>query len=239
MKLLIALLCCHVRTDWSNAQRQTWVQDIRNADYKVFYGHGYHELLPDEIQLDVPDDYNSLAVKTHGILQWAMARDYEYVFKCSDDAYVFPDRLNQLEDSDYVGGKSVGIDGDTLFEYQGLKWGCGDAYWLSKKAIQILASHPIPYGQADEPWVADTLRNQNIFVTIDNRIGCYGNIIEKSEYNFHNVSLPNETAIIASYEYNPVQMREVHKMGLRLPTHRPRPEQLNMTIGTMHIKNPA
>lgn len=245
MKILIAIMCCHERQEYAEASRQTWIKDIRGADYKIFYGRGNHDLKDDEIQLDVPDGYYNLITKIYGIVQWAYSHGYDYILKCDDDVYVLPARLVSSDFSkyDFIGGESFGIDEcNRLFRYQNTVLAPGGCWWLSRKSMQAMLSRPQPGEGADEPWVADVLKNSGIPVRIDNRIGCYGNIPEGS-YEFVHCSLPNASSIIASYEYNPAEMLAEHdkwKIGIRtMPSEVPAKQDIEIRIGSCHFKNLA
>ena len=59
MKVLIAVLSCELyRINGNNqAMRDTWLPLVSGADYKIFMGQGSTCSQPDEVFLDVPDDY--------------------------------------------------------------------------------------------------------------------------------------------------------------------------------------
>ena len=144
MKVLIAVLSCELyRTNGNNqALRDTWLPSIKGADYKIFMGQGSTITLPDEVYLNVPDDYSNVTYKTRAIYQWASEHEYDFIFKCFCDTYVCPDRLlrSGFEHYDYVGNFACRPQGS--FAY------CtgGAGYWLSKKAYKPLATAHIPKG---------------------------------------------------------------------------------------------
>lgn len=239
-------MCCHARQDFAEASRQTWINNIQGADYKIFYGRGNHPLKFDEVQLDAPDDYYHLITKIYEIVKWAFAHGYDYILKCDDDVYVLPDRLiaSNLRKWDFVGGESFGIDeNNRLFRYQGGVLAPGGAWWLSRKAMQAVLSFERPEEGADEPWVASALKQHGIQVHIDARIGCYGNL-PYGDYEFVNCYLPKELEVIAEYEFNPAQMIANHqqwKTGTRILPKEKRVDKnkVDMMVAGCHIRNPA
>jgi hypothetical protein len=143
MKVLIAVLSCELyRINGNNqALRDTWLPSIKGADYKIFMGQGSTITLPDEVYLDVPDDYSNVTYKAKEMYKWAASKDYDYVFKCFPDTYVCPERLlrSGFEKYDYSGNfactppTGAYVCGGT---------GC----WISKKACSVLISKRIPTG---------------------------------------------------------------------------------------------
>lgn len=242
-KILIAIMCCHSRRDFAEASRQTWIKDIQGADYKIFYGYGpsgsrrnenvqlvnERELKPDEVLLDVPDNYLDICAKIHEIIRWAFEQGYDHLFKVDDDTYVRPDRLlaSDFKDYDFVGGESFGIDEHSrLFRYQGGVNPSGPGFWLSRKAMQIAVSFPRPgHAYPDEPWLGWVMRSNGTNVHMDARLGCYGNLPMNGEtFEFVHCNLPKEETIIAEWEFSPEKMLAVHeqwKTGTRrLPQRR-------------------
>jgi len=209
-KILIAIRCCHSRQDYAQAQRETWLKNS-SVDYKIFYGDGHHELKDDEVQLLVPDDYDHVLLKAWRMIEWAYEQGYDFIFKCDDDVYAFPDRLASSDyvNWDFVGGESFGIDGKRLFRYVNDRTAPGGAYWLSRKAMEAVLG-VMGHGDGEERWMAEVLSKQNIRVHIDSRTGCYGNLPVGS-YEFLHGSLPKESEVIALYEFNPDEMRAEHE----------------------------
>lgn len=214
MKILIAIRCCHSRQDYANAQRKTWLKNSP-VDYKIFYGDGHHELLDDEVQLSVPDDYDHVVTKAQKMFEWAVEHDYDFIAKADDDVYAFPHRFlaSDYTKWDFVGGESFGIDEHRrLFKYWNDRIAPGGFYCLSKKAMQTLISVKGP-GDGEERWIAEVLSKQGIKVHLDDRTGCYGNL-KPDSYEFINASLPKESEVIALYEFSPEEMVVEHDQWL-------------------------
>lgn len=130
MRVLVGILGCHTRQLHRHYQRQSCLRKL-NCDHRYFIGFGNTKLADDEIQLEVPDDYKSLLLKTRGMVKHALDFGYDYLFKCDDDTYLVASRLRH-PDHDYV-GRMLPLDGlGTHFA------GGGGGYWLSRKAMKIL-----------------------------------------------------------------------------------------------------
>lgn len=152
MKILIALVSCHKNTARRNAQRNTWLPNLKE-DYKFFLGDGSNELAEDEVQLDCPDDYFNLPKKIKAIIIWALERGYDYIFKCDDDVYVFPDRLlvGEFYKYSYTGRFLNRPNSHEFGDYAS-----GFAYWLREDAAKIILSSEISDSNEDR-WVGKTL----------------------------------------------------------------------------------
>ena len=164
-KLLLAIICCHHQAWATQAIRDTYLPDAK-MDYKFFYGKGQHaDPQPDEVILDCDDAYRGLACKVWRIAQYAKKHGYENVFKVDDDTYVRPERLTT---SGYAGKEYVGMllgptDKYHLHDYA--RGGTG--YWLGPKALDALASAPMPNPEipseyAEDSWVGKTIKNAGI-----------------------------------------------------------------------------
>lgn len=181
MKRLIAVPTCHQyayhdagaahrngRNELrSNAIRQTWYNNWKlrkeEIDLKFFYGHFPSEATrcpnPDEIFLDIPDDYPNLPAKVQKTFQWALDQGYDYVLKVDDDVYVYIDAL------------LAGFDPN--IEYIGCTGGdfiSGAAYWISRRAMEFIVNEPWTSDQwAEDRFVGRTLGKHGITPTHDDR----------------------------------------------------------------------
>jgi hypothetical protein len=124
MGMHIAVKSCEAHWDRVYAQRGTWAWD-------------YHELyfpLTGKM-LGVPDDYGHLPHKTKAICNYFFG---DYLFLCDTDTYVHAERLisGLTEPHDYVGH---------ALEINGIPYASGGAgYWLSRKAMDIIAREAVP-----------------------------------------------------------------------------------------------
>ena len=80
------------------AVRDTWVTEIAvhspHVGYKFFYGRGkIRGEKADEVFVDVGDSYAELPAKVCRAVQCARDGGYEWVYKCDDDTWAWPDRL--------------------------------------------------------------------------------------------------------------------------------------------------
>lgn len=144
LKLLFAIVSCHKNRQRREDCRATWLKDLNGAaDYKFFLGQGTSVLEEDELQLDVPDDYNNLPIKVREICRWALEHGYDYMLKVDDDTYVFPERMFfNVVPHDYVGRHNV-----TSAAHCRKGFCSGFAYWLSRKAMEVMI-----YGKPDILW---------------------------------------------------------------------------------------
>lgn len=152
---LIAVMGCEPRVSLMEIQKQTWAADSP-LDVHFFTGP----------ELSVADGYWwDLCYKIQAICKWALARGYTHLFKCDDDTYVRPERLltSGFEQHDYVGmcqtpnGRNITsspqceitpvyIKNQIVNDPQHdacsfMAGGCG--YWLSEKAMRIIAEAPL------------------------------------------------------------------------------------------------
>jgi hypothetical protein len=135
--------------------RATWLKDVAkfsaHVDYKLFYGAPHNrEPLADEVFLSCADDYAHLPHKTIAICKWAKEHGYDWVFKADDDSLVYVDRLvrelmtNRFDYAGYLNGKMCSG---------------GPGYWLSKRAIGIIAEH----ASANQHWAEDVTVGKTLF----------------------------------------------------------------------------
>lgn len=194
-KPLIAIVNCHRFKGRADSQRATWVKKIQGIDYKFFLGNGNREPEEDEVFLDVPDDYNSLPLKTQAIMQWALDRGYDAVFKCDDDTYVFPDKLKIILPTTPYEGR---INGSNI-QLAPKGWCSGFAYWLAGEAISIVANAGKPTHHAEDLWVGMVLSKHNIAPKIQSNFRVMS-MLSQSQWH------PMKNQIIAACEFRDSQM---------------------------------
>ena len=115
--------------------------------------------------LPVSDAYEALPNKTRGICRWAAEHQYDFLFTCDDDTYVVPERLlaSNFEHHDYS-GRFRGPSGGYPAPYCS-----GFAYWLSKRALCIVAEQPLTADRADDRWIGNVLHEAGIKGALDAR----------------------------------------------------------------------
>lgn len=130
-KVLVAVITCGRDRDKNKAQRETCFQDTHGADVRFFFGRGSSQG-PDEIILDVEDDYKNLPEKVSLMLRWALDQGYDYIFRMDSDVYVVMERLMAAipVGHDYC-GRLRGPSGSYPAPYAS-----GFAYWLSRRGAE-------------------------------------------------------------------------------------------------------
>lgn len=148
MRLLIAVKSCMADMKTGHpAIRDGWGKHLVDADLKFFVGRALANTKPDEIVLNVPDDYMSLSYKTKAMLSWSVEQGYDYTFLCDNDTFLIPDRLMKSGFERY--------DYSAEVEHKGYFNG-GAGYFVSRKAAQIIAASSVTE-TAEDYWVGITL----------------------------------------------------------------------------------
>lgn len=217
MKTLIAIAGCHARRDQADAQRQTWVRDVQGADVRFFAGGQGQHKLADEVWLDCPDGYTSRKDKMIGIFKWALANGYDYLWKVDDDVYLRPERLLTLAPADYQGVAVAFLKGP-------VRACMGCLYGLSRRSMELLLAPPTPTALT---WFADNSLHEDIWVGLRLReVGVLPTHMGATDQRPSMLCVthwkgvptfwPNQVppcpnnSIIASIEYTPEQLREIH-----------------------------
>lgn len=186
MKVLLAIVSCHARQEFSDAIRNTWLPCApKELDVKFFRGRGAtREALSDEVFLDCGDAYLDLPEKVKAIVAWAHTNGYDYVAKCDDDVVVKPKEW-------YAGFKREDFSG---WQDPGCKKGeirtpWGFFYVLSRRAMEIVMNSALPgrpgalntyeHGN-DEAWVSTVLYYSGVFLSSDPRYHLYSGERPKS-----------------------------------------------------------
>jgi len=133
---LIAVVTCEKNKDRVLSIVDTWFADALAAGYNVEFFDGQ--------RLQCPDDYGSLVLKVQAICKWAIAHNYDGIWKCDDDVYLRPDKLPLLHEP-YV-GHSYGT------------YAIGPLYWLNRSSIEKIANTKWDGAQTNEDqWVGSVL----------------------------------------------------------------------------------
>lgn len=160
-------MTCHANRAKANAQRATWVKDIReqNRDIDVVFFLGARHLgsdagrRADEVWFDdVRDDYYGIPAKVRAICRWAVEHGYDYVAKCDDDVYIAPLRFVHLPlGADYI-GRFRGPHGNYPAHFAS-----GFFYWLDTAAAHIVGWESDNSDWMDERFAANALALRGIF----------------------------------------------------------------------------
>jgi tetratricopeptide (TPR) repeat protein len=160
---LVAVITCKRHAAWADACRDTWVPEVRAKGFDVEFFDGE--------RLGVPDDYKSLPLKTKAVCKWARENKYGHMLKCDDDTFLNADALSIPQD-DYAGmvlaANDLGCPALAIpdypphtFEHDYASGGC---YWLSSKAMGIVADAPTGIDWAEDRWVGEALAKEGIKV---------------------------------------------------------------------------
>jgi hypothetical protein len=167
MKILIAVESCVANRHLHQVMMDTWIGDLAcQIDFKFFIG-GLSEPQGDhEVWVPCLDTYDNLAVKTRGICRWAVANNYDFLFKCDTDTVVHPGRLlaSGYHLHNYMGGENSDILPATLNttfpHYKGRKISFasgGAGYWLSRDAMNYVAKEQVASSPAEDVYVGAIL----------------------------------------------------------------------------------
>lgn len=222
---LIAIITCHRFKNRADAVRATWVPEMtslvaedKRFDIVFFLGRGEaRNPLPDEVFLDVEDDYKSLPYKVRAAMKWAVDRGYEYVLKCDDDTFIYPERIvHDIPRVPYSGRLNRSMP-----HLAPKGWCSGFAYWLSGQALRTIANATKIDQAAEDLWVGKTLGEVGITCTphANFLVLSLGGPREWTQHKNH---------VIAACEFPGDKMIMIHK-ALRGP---------NPMIGVLEVTKP-
>jgi hypothetical protein len=176
MKILVAIESCFKDIHKHQVQRDTWMKDLPFMEKRFFIGNCGFSPLEDETFLgaDIDDSYEGLSLKTRAICQWAAGRDFDFVFKMDTDTVMHPKNffLSGFGAHDYSGGFNTDCMPDSLKsrfpQRLSIDFASGGAgYWLSKKALTIIANSDKVVSCAEDVFVAAVLREHGIQPTFN------------------------------------------------------------------------
>jgi hypothetical protein len=191
-------------------------------EYKIFVGRGTISLAPDEIQLDVDDDYAHLPEKSQTIRKFALDHGYDFVFKADRDTYLSPKRLlaSGFDRADYVGHfpqhpqegfMPVIADGRGFYPYAS----GGPGYWTNKPAMEAIANAPLDEKRldnrgnpAEDLWMPGILYPLGLRGYHDPRYIFKGDRLDLYGYNGISVHLGAATGV-----YTPAMMYRAHQLS--------------------------
>ena len=164
MRTLLALINCHGRQAYANAQRETWIPKIPpGLDYKFFLGPNEGTPKADEVFLDCDDGYYGLPSKVRAAIRWASEQGYDHMAKIDDDVILKPAEFLSS------GFQNYDFSGHTNNDKAAIKIPWGFCYTLSRKAMEIMANAPLPHDFNDEAWCANTLAAHGILLHHESR----------------------------------------------------------------------
>lgn len=143
-RILLAIKSCKrdQYNGYNDAVRNTWLRDLKGANYCFVLGTGATRLHPDELILNCGDGYLDLPWKTKAFCQRFVGQEYDFVLLLDTDTFLVPSRFlsSGFEQFDYYGYFNGEI-GKPKEVYRCLyAWASGGSgYALSKRAAQLVA----------------------------------------------------------------------------------------------------
>lgn len=219
MKPLVIILGCHKRPEHREAQRQTWLKNLK-CDYKFILGRRDTPGSPreDELWFDVDDGYRALPYKVRAACEYAELLGYTNIFKADDDTYVFPERLLA---SDYSAYEYIGFFANVRIPEawrrlwfmppeENIIMACGDAgYWIGPEMISAIQTSEIWMNLFNEDCRTGLIaRNIGIEVLNDHR---YIPIRGVNDYHQQATCPDKIDDVISIAEFGPAEMIEYHK----------------------------
>jgi hypothetical protein len=215
-KILIAVKTCHHYRARADAARATWAKNVEGADVRFFLGGG-EARHADEVCLPVDDGYLGLPAKTKEICKWAGEQQYTSAYFSDDDSFVAIGRLlaSGGDTHDYC-GRLRGPSGIFPAPYCS-----GFGYWLSAKAMEIIANAELNGDDAEDRFVGNTLLHAGIWGQPDYRYV----VVNSGRNAISGKEAPRVgNNVIAACEFTPDQMKQVHDEWMNQPSQLvPRP----------------
>ncbi|MGO9115222.1 MAG: hypothetical protein ACLP9L_38915 [Thermoguttaceae bacterium] len=148
---------------------RTWLRDARKGGQGVLIVRTIDDptwpaittLHGSELWVPVEDTLKALPQQIRHVCRWALQRDdWDYLFKCDDDTYLsIPRFLKYSPHHDYRGQR---------LNYGGLRYAHGGAgYFLSRRAVQVLADKLTQLEGAEDWWVGEVLKRNGINLVHD------------------------------------------------------------------------
>jgi len=177
VKVLVAVLSCAKHLNRNTACLETWASNAYLAPAPErgifaalplpFGKNGSHVSLGlfTGKDLETGDEYVDLPAKIKSLCDFAIDDDFDWLFKCDSDTFVWLDRLlaSGFEQFDYIGWAGGVVE--PAQEYAS----GGAGYWLSRKAFEIVAKAPLTSDTCEDRWVGRVLFDAGIIVHRDVR----------------------------------------------------------------------
>jgi hypothetical protein len=163
VKPIILITSCSYRLKENDLCRETWLKEWGHLiDYKFVMGFGCPIKHGDELIVSVDDGYYGLPDKIQTSHKWAWIEGYTHILKTDSDVYIHIPRLL--------------ASGFEQFPYSGNLYYpdfvMGAAYWLDRRATEILAHAALPYPGSfggDDVWVGRIMAENGIQAHDDKR----------------------------------------------------------------------
>lgn len=160
MKSIILITSCAYHLTKNEQCRNTWLKQWNQlVDYKFVLGQGNSKKLDDELVLSVDDTYQGLPQKIQASHKWALEKGYDYILKTDCDVFMHVPRLFQSNFEKHP------YSGNLFWPEAKYRFVLGSAYWLNKKASEILVKAKLPaypaYG-GDDVWVGRIMQENDI-----------------------------------------------------------------------------
>lgn len=192
---LIAIVSCQRYRERRDASRRTWLRAVTPEAYAFFMGG---ETAPvrepcetDCVYLGCGDGYQDLTFKVRAIVRWALERGFSHLFKVDDDTYIDPWKLlaSGFEQHDYCGWT------------RGRRYCHGGAgYWLSRRAMELIATDPEPAPDpAEDVYIGKLLQAHGVAMVQDKRYLPQGPRPARAD------------AVITMHKLSPVEMLAFHR----------------------------
>lgn len=174
LKVLIAIPTCEADKELEEACKATWAG---HQEWNLPFPMVANIAFLDGPTLGVADGYDDLPIKVQAICKWALQLDYDFLFKCDSDTYVWMNRLftsgfEQHDYSGWTGGKVAPKD-----EYAS----GGAGYWLSRRAMEIVANAELTDDTCEDRWVGRVLFDAGI-IAHRNPLHAHGRHDEAAEH---------------------------------------------------------
>lgn len=179
MKPIVLLTSCSYNLQRNAECRATWLKEWgHKIEYRFVMGVGNTAKFGDELIVDVDDSYSGLPAKIQKSHKWALEQGYDFILKTDCDVYMHIPRLlaSDFEQHSYSGN---------LYYPQFVM---GAAYWLDKRATEILVHAPLPYPGTpggDDVWVGNTMSAAGIIPHHDARYYIGSNINWETFISLH------------------------------------------------------
>lgn len=222
MKLFVLILSCHKFAARREACRETWLPRLLpNMQYRFYVGEGPAVNEQDVVQLSVSDSYLALRDKTPAALTHALQFEWDWLFKCDDDVYVVPERLEAaLKSAQLYYGYTKRETRPKEPHYVGCVTQPGDFYgygggyfldrWLTQKIMRTEAADRIKHADlfvpslGEDGWIGHLARKHVRYWTTD-MINCKPEPVPTIYNN-----------LVMCHRKNPIAMCQAHLSYIRV-----------------------